>query len=215
MSNSPHCQGAALWSFSTCFLKLSLVLTTFPHILQLVWVLIICLASTCLLTSLLLPVNPQSKQLTPPPSFATTNWSIALSSSEEAMPRSKGAIKTGKLATKKTTTKYCGFDSVLNTTFYFDILQTLNTSWHSCARSTCGYWRGPCCQSWDHTGDRWDRLARQSGPEYGSLPCPRTPWSSGKVDTSKSRQSSPAHCLDPARQHSPLWSLPQLQIVLY
>ena len=64
-----------------CFLRLSLVLTTLPQSEQETWVLAICFASMCLLTSLFFPVKPHSIHWRDPSMPITRYWSIALSSS--------------------------------------------------------------------------------------------------------------------------------------
>ena len=71
----------SLCSFSMCFLRLSLVLATFPQSEQETWVLAICFASMCLLTSHFLPDIPHSMHWRDPPTPITRYWSIALSSS--------------------------------------------------------------------------------------------------------------------------------------
>ena len=135
----------SLCSFSMCFLRLSLVLATFPHSEQETWVLAICLASMCLLTSHFFPDIPHSTHWRDPSMPITRYWSIALSSSV-AIPRNtfcksiKGQTRTqGKVCSKYLFRSSHVTHISIFSGFYVHL--------------TCECQRGPCCRNWVHTGD--------------------------------------------------------------
>ena len=78
-----------------CFLRLSLVFTTFEHNLQICSVFKKCFASIWRRTSLFLPTMPHSEQCTVPSAPTITYWSMAASSSV-SHPRTTNGNERGK-----------------------------------------------------------------------------------------------------------------------
>ena len=163
-----------------CFLRLSLVLATLPQSEQETWVLAICFASMCLLTSHFFPDMPHSIHWRDPPMPITRYWSIALSSSV-SNPRNTFY----KTINKDTCTMFAQ-------SIYFILHISIFSGF--CARWTCECQKGPCCQNWVHTGGTWAPQGGQSVPRCGSWQCPSFPWFFGTACTSKFHHWLQVHC---------------------